>query len=174
MFPAHPTIKEVDLKKIFTIVLGFVMTAAMADGVDQRQILPMNEMQRNHLLSEMRMLLTGTGAILEALAQDDRAAVARHARSLGTDMPHKMEGHMDNILPEQFMQLGMAMHQAFDRIAQDAESGKDTKHTLQQLSETLGRCTACHATYQISTGRQLAGQGSQKNHGEHGTHSHTH
>lgn len=169
-----PHKKEIDLKKIFTVVLGFIMTVAMAEGVDQRQILLMNEMQRNHLLGEMRMLLTGIGAILEALAQDDRAAVARHARSLGMNMPHKMEGHMDNILPEQFMQLGMAMHKEFDRIAQDAQSEKDTKHLLQQLSETLGRCTACHATYQISVAKQLAGQGSQKNHGKHEAHSHTH
>lgn len=162
------------MKKVFMIALGFVVTVAVADGIDQRQILPMHEMQRDHLLGEMRMLLTGTGAILGALAQDDRVAVARHARSLGMDMPHKMEGHMDDILPEQFMQWGMAMHQEFDRIALDAESGKDTKHILQQLGEALGRCTVCHATYQISTVGQPAGHGSQKNHGKHGAHSHTH
>ncbi|SCX09325.1 hypothetical protein SAMN05216317_1013 [Nitrosomonas eutropha] len=159
--------------KIFIFALGFIMTTAMADGVDQRQILPLNEMQRNHLLGEMRMLLTGTGAILEALAQDDSAAVARHARSLGVEMPHKMEGHMDKILPEQFMLMGMTMHQDFDRIAQDAESGKDTKHTLQQLSKALGRCTACHAIYQIGTVQQSGEQGAQDVHGKHGAHSHT-
>jgi hypothetical protein len=122
----------------------------------------LNEAQRNHLLKEMRMLLTGTGAILEALAREDMTAVARHARSLGMEMPHKMEGHMDNVLPQQFMQLGMGMHQRFDEIARDAESKKDSRHTLQQLGETLGRCTACHAIYQIAVNQSSQGNG---NHG---------
>lgn len=47
------------------------------------------------------------------------------------------------------MQIGMPMHKEFDQIAADAESLKDAKHTLQQLSATMGKCTACHATYQI-------------------------
>lgn len=158
------------MKKVVVVALCFITAAAMADGVDQRQVLPLNEMQRNHLLGEMRMLLTGTGAILEALARDDMAAVARHARSLGMEMPHKVEGHANHGFPEQFMQMGMAMHQGFDKIAQDAELKKDSKHTLQQLGETLGRCTACHATYQIGGGRDSR-EGSR---GKHGAHSHAH
>jgi cytochrome c556 len=47
------------------------------------------------------------------------------------------------------MQLGMSMHKEFDLIAADAESLKDPKHTLQQLSATMGKCNACHATYRL-------------------------
>ncbi|WP_292967671.1 hypothetical protein [Nitrosomonas sp.] len=166
--------KEVDLKKILAVTLGFIAAAVMAGGVDQRQVLSVNEMQRHHLLGEMRMLLTGTSAILEALAKEDMTAVARHARSLGMAMPHKMEGHMDNFLPEQFMQMGMGMHQAFDRIADEAESGKDPKHTLQQLSEALGRCTACHATYQVGLNQQSGGDDQSRGQGKQGAHSHAH
>lgn len=162
------------MKKIFAVVLSFVVTAVMADGIDQRQVLPMNGMQRDHLLGEMRMLLTGTGAILEALAKEDMAAVARHARSLGMAMPHKMEGHMDNFLPEQFMQMGMGMHQEFDKIADEAESRKDPRHTLQQLGEALGHCAACHATYQIGLNPQSGGGDQSKGHGKQGAHSHAH
>jgi len=147
------------LKKVILFVLAFVvLIPAMAEGADQRQVLLLNEMQRDHLLGEMRLLLTGTGAILEALSQGDMTAVVRHARSLGMDMPHKMEGHMEHVMPEQFMRMGMAVHQAFDKIAQDAESGKDTTHILQQLSSALGRCTACHAIYQVSTTQSSAEQ----------------
>lgn len=146
------------MKRFFLIAWAFMVTAAVADGVDQRQILSLNEMQRDHLLGEMRMLLTGTGAILEALAQEDMTAVARHARSLGMEMPHKTEGHMEHVMPEQFMRMGMAVHRAFDKIAQDAELGKDTQHILQQLSSALGHCSACHAIYQISTMRTLVEQ----------------
>lgn len=158
------------MKKIYVAVLCLFVTTAMAEGIDKRQVLPMNEMQRNHLLGEMRLLLTGTGAILEALAQEDMVAVAHHARSLGMEMPHKVEGHANHGFPEQFMQLGMAMHQEFDKIALDAESKKDGKRTLQQLSEALGRCAACHATYQISVSQNVQENG----HGEHGAHSHAH
>ncbi len=154
----------------FLFVWVWVISTAMAGGIDQREVLSLNETQRNHLLGEMRMLLTGAGAILEALAKEDMVAVARHARSLGMEMPHKMEGHMDSVLPQQFMQLGMGMHQRFDKIAQDAELKKDSKHTLQQLGETLGRCTACHAIYQIVVSSDVQTSG----HDEHGVDAHAH
>ena len=157
------------MKKIFAVALGFIATTVVAGGIDQRQVLPVNEMQRDHLLGEMRMLLTGTGAILEALVIEDMAAVADHARSLGMAMPHKVEGHMDN-LPRQFMQMGMDMHQEFDKIADEAESKKDSKHTLRQLSEVLRHCITCHATYQIG---QSDEDDSGKDHGK-GAHSHAH
>ena len=36
-------------------------------------------------------------------------------------------------------------------IAADAESLKDPKHTLQQLSDAMSKCNVCHASYQIRT-----------------------
>jgi hypothetical protein len=64
-------------------------------------------------------------------------------------MPHKGEDHMKAILPQGFMQMGMSLHRDFDQIAADAESLKDPKHTLKQLSNSMGKCVACHAPYQI-------------------------
>ncbi len=109
----------------------------MADEVDKRQILPLTEMQRDHVLTEMRALLSGTQNILDALLREDMAAVARDARSLGMGMVHKAEDHLKAVLPKEFMQLGMSVHKDFDQIAIDAESLKDPKHTLRQLSESM-------------------------------------
>jgi hypothetical protein len=42
------------------------------------------------------------------------------------------------------------VHQDFDRIALDAETMGDTRHALTQLGETLNKCVACHAMYQLA------------------------
>jgi hypothetical protein len=141
---------EMILRKIFIIVLGiFTVTAAAANEVDKRQVLTLSEHQRNHVLTEMRGLLSGTQNILDALSREDMATVAREARSLGMGMVHKGEDHLKAVLPKEFMQLGMSVHKSFDKIALDAESLKDPKHTLQQLGESMQKCNACHAAYQI-------------------------
>lgn len=139
-------------------VLGLTAVTATADEADRRRVLTLTEAQRAHVLGEMRALLSGTQAILSSLSTDDMAAVAQQARSLGTDMGHKAENTLHEMLPKEFMQLGMSVHQDFDRIAADAETLKDPKHTLRQLSESMTRCTACHDTYRIQTTRSKKGR----------------
>ena len=130
-------------------LLGLLAMSAMADEADDRQVLNLSNPQRNHILVEMRSLLAGTQMILAALTKDDMAAVAEHAQALGFNMKHKAENPLHDVLPKDFMQLGMSMHKDFDLIAADATFLKDPKHTLQQLSTTMGKCVACHETYQI-------------------------
>jgi hypothetical protein len=139
------------LKKILAIALSFITmtTTAAAAEVDKRRVLPLAEHQRNHVLTEMRALLSGTRNILDALSREDMTAVASQARSLGMGMVHKGEDHLLAVLPKEFMQLGMATHKDFDKIAADAESLKDPRHTLRQLSESMKKCSACHESYQI-------------------------
>lgn len=144
------------MKKIVAMALCLATTTVVAGEIDRRQVLSLNEMQRNHILTEMRALLAGTQNILSALAGDDMVAVARHARPLGTGMAHKGEDHMQAVLPQEFMQLGMSVHKDFDQIAADAESLKSPKHTLKQLSESMNKCIACHDAYQIRIADQPA------------------
>jgi len=137
------------LNKIILFIFTLAATSVQAEAVDNRQILMLSEPQRGHVLEEMRALLTGTQNILSALANDDMAAVVQYARPLGMGMAHKAEDHLKGALPKEFMQLGMSVHKDFDLIAADAESLKDPKHTLRQLGESMSKCTACHAAYQI-------------------------
>lgn len=139
------------MKKIYLLVLGLLTTTVIAADMDERKVLMLNEMQRHHILTEMRALLLGTQQILQALSEEDMTAVARHARMLGMKMAHKGENHLQSVLPEDFMQLGMSVHKSFDQIAVDTETLRDPKHTLALLSITMQRCVACHATYQIRT-----------------------
>ena len=157
------------MKKILAIALALISitTTVAANEIDKRQILPITEMQRDHVLTEMRALLSGTQNILDALLREDMAAVARYARSLGMGMAHKAEDHLKAVLPKEFMQLGMSVHKDFDQIAIEAESLKDPKHTLRQLSESMKKCNACHAGYQIRVKEQLAQPGTHPSHHGH-------
>lgn len=139
-------------KLIITLALGLSAIPSLAEGTDNRQILSVTEPQRGHVLEEMRALLSGVQNILAALSKDDMAAVAQHARPLGMSMAHKAEDHLKGVLPREFMLLGMSVHQDFDQIAADAETVKDSKHTLRQLSSTMYKCVACHYAYQLRTG----------------------
>jgi cytochrome c556 len=139
------------MRKTVLLVCALLSVSALAQAEDKRQVLTVNEMQRNHVLTEMRALLSGTQAILAALAKDDMKAVAEAAKPLGMGMAHKAEDHLKGALPKEFMQLGMTVHQDFDQIAADAETKKDSKHTLKQLSESMAKCTACHEGYQLAT-----------------------
>jgi len=159
--------REITLKKILALILGFIAFSAMANEVDKRQILPLSEQQRNHVLTEMRGLLSGTQNILDALSREDMATVAREARSLGMGMVHKGEDHLKAVLPKEFMQLGMSVHKSFDKIASDAESLKDPKHTLRQLGESMQKCNACHASYQIRVKDNPASSEMQHSHHQH-------
>ncbi|GJL75766.1 hypothetical protein [Nitrosomonas sp.] len=155
------------MKKMLVFMFGLVAVTTQAEDLDKRQVLAITESQRVHILEEMRTLLAGTQKILFSLSEEDMAAVAQHARSLGMHMAHKTEDHLKGTLPKEFMQLGMSVHRDFDQIALDAESLKDSKHTLRQLSESMNKCMACHATYQIQTIQQPVKRNQESSHHMH-------
>lgn len=151
------------VQKILVLILVLIAITAQAGDDDKRQVITITELQREHVLEEMRALLSGIQEILTLLASEDMAAVAQRARSLGTHMTHKAEDHLKGALPKEFMRLGMSVHRDFDQIAIDAASLKDSKHTLRQLSDSMNKCVACHASYQIRSSQQA----SKSNHNSH-------
>ncbi|MDP2180414.1 hypothetical protein [Methylicorpusculum sp.] len=139
-------------KSSLALVLWLSATSlSFASESDHRQALKLTEAQRHHVLSEMRTLLDGTQKILSALADEDMTRVAESAEALGLKMEHKAEDHLNHLLPKEFMQLGMSLHQDFDQIAADAKNGAHQKQILHQLSAAMGKCAACHNAYQIRT-----------------------
>lgn len=144
-----PFVLEIQLTKVLLAFLCLFAGSAIGQDIDRRQTLMLSEGQRAHVLEEMRALLAGTEAILAALAKDDLAAVAQSSSPLGVGMTRKAEDHLRGVLPKEFMQLGMSVHADFDRIAADAQSKKDARRSLRQLSEAMSKSVACHATYQI-------------------------
>ncbi len=148
-------------------LFALIATSALAGNIDKRQVLTITEPQRLHVIEEMAVLLSGTQNILAALSKSDMAAVHQYASSLGIGMSHKAEDHLKGVLPKEFMQLGISVHQDFDAIAADALSIKDPKHTLQQLGNSMSKCVTCHATYQIRTVKASVKSASKSNHHDH-------
>jgi hypothetical protein len=116
---------------------------------DGRVALELNPGERAMILEEMRMFLDGVQKMTGALAQQDMPAAAEAARGMGQKMVHEVPPALRAKLPPEFRQLGFSVHRDFDQMALDAGSLKDVSHSLGQLSATLQKCVACHATYQI-------------------------
>jgi len=149
----------------FTFSALPVLAENAATTVDKREVLVLTPMQREHVLGEMRALLSGVQNVIGALAEDDMKAVAETARPLGRSMAGKAEDHLKGVLPKHFMQLGMDVHHDFDRIATLAESGADSKAVLSELSRSMKKCQACHAHYQIDTLKSSAREEKSSHHG---------
>jgi hypothetical protein len=120
-----------------------------APAPDQRVVLELSPAERVMILEEMHMFLSGVQKMTGALGQQDMPAVAEAARVLGQKMAHEVPPALRAKLPLEFRQLGSSVHRDFDQIALDADSMKDVSYSLTQLSATLQKCVACHATYQI-------------------------
>jgi hypothetical protein len=153
--------------KVLIPLFALIASSALAGEIDKRQVFTVTEPQRLHVIEEMAALLSGTQEILTGLSKSDMTAVNQYASSLGMGMTHKSEDHLKGLLPKEFMQLGLSVHQDFDTIAADALAIKDPKHTLQQLGDAMSKCVACHATYQIRTVKASLKSVRKSNHHDH-------
>ena len=118
---------------------------------DSRIVLELAPGERAMILEEMRLFLDGVQKMTGAFGKQDMPAVAAAARGMGQVMVHEVPPALRDKLPIGFRQLGFSVHRDFDQIALDADSMKDVSTSLNQLSATLQKCVACHATYQIQT-----------------------
>jgi hypothetical protein len=129
----------------------FVIHGSVSPGTDGRTAILLEPGERDLVLSEMRVFLESTQQILAAVAQDDLARAARHARRSGHTAQQAVPGSLMGKLPLTFKQLGLKTHTGFDTLALDAEQLGDRDHTLAQLAGLLQNCLACHAAYRITT-----------------------
>ncbi len=117
---------------------------------DARRAIVLDPPERALVLTEMRGFLTAVQKITDAAVRNDTSAIAAAAKPMGMAAAGGVPPALAGKLPLEFKQLGHSVHQDFDRIALDAEAMGDTRHALSQLGETLGKCVACHAMYQIT------------------------
>ena len=129
--------------------------APVADG---RAVLALTPAERVLLLQEMHLFLDGVQKITGALGRQDMSAVAEAARGLGQKAAHGVPPGLRAKLPQEFRQLGFSVHSDFDQMALDADNLQDVSTSLNQLSATLQKCAACHATYQIQVPLQPLGR----------------
>ena len=127
----------------------FIVAGSTVAGSDGRAAIVLEPGERALILGEMRGFLSGIQTMTDALTRDDMKTVAKTARSLGRAASQEVPPALLGKLPLEFKKLGFSVHGDFDQMAMDAESLADAKHTLTQLSGTLQKCVACHATFEL-------------------------
>ena len=128
----------------------FLVTGKTVPAEDRRIAIVLEPAERSLVLTEMRGFLIAVQAITEAVTRTDARAIAAAARPMGMAAAGGVPATLAAKLPLEFKQLGHGVHEDFDRIALDIEAMGDVKHAHTQLSETLKKCVACHALYQIT------------------------
>lgn len=123
-------------------------------GGDTREEIVVPAAVRQSVRAEMRQMLGALDRALGSAAADDADGVAEAARSGGMAIAVDMDPALADVLPAEFLQLGMATHRAFDAVAEAAESDVETDSVLAALHQVTNHCVACHTTYRLSAGNE--------------------
>lgn len=129
----------------------FFVRGNTAVSSDARSNIMLSHPERDLVLSEMRGLLTATQGILEGINQNNPQKIASAARAAGMAAAADVNPVLMAKLPLDFKQLGMSVHHDMDTIAQAAEAGKAPAEISKMLGDTLPKCVACHASWQLKT-----------------------
>ena len=118
-----------------------------AVGTDGRTPVVVPPEARDAILAEMRQMLGAVQGVLAGAIVPDTAAVRMAAAKAGLVMA--ADPALEQILPETFLQYGMATHRAFDSLAAHAVDGPGA--SLTALAGITGTCVTCHATYRLES-----------------------
>lgn len=127
----------------------FFVRGNTTEGTDGRAAIVLQPGERDLVLSEMRGLLSAVQGILEGANQEDRNRIVQSSRSAGMASAADVNPLLMAKLPLAFKTLGMSVHRDMDEIAHAAEGGKPASELLKMTSNTLAKCVACHASWQI-------------------------
>jgi len=147
--------KSIVIISLLVVIIGGLIYKEFNKSItiesnDSRTPINITWAEKNLILEEMRAFLDSTQKITAGLADDDIALVIRSAKKVGRASQSGVSKALIEKLPQEFKKLGFDTHSKFDQLALDAESLGDNKYTLQQLSELLTNCVACHKTYRLN------------------------
>lgn len=135
---------------IAAMAYTFLVAGKTVPAEDKRSAIVLESAERSLVLGEMRGFLIAVQAITEAVTRNDAKAIAAAARPMGMAAASGVPATLAGKLPLEFKQLGHSVHEDFDRIVLDIEALGDVKYAHAQLGETLKKCVACHALFQIT------------------------
>lgn len=118
---------------------------------DNREVIALDDESRAFIFHEMQQYVSGLQKAITALSRNDMKAVASAVRPLGMQGMASVPPTLMSAVPDEFRQMGMPIHMAFDKIADAAEKGATTKDILSSLGMAMNRCVACHAAYRIES-----------------------
>lgn len=116
---------------------------------DNRIAINVSQAEKNQVLAEMREFLHGFHAINIAMARQDMKALGTIARPMG-GMLDRTPKALKERLPEEYTQLAIAMNEAFQNLARDAESNGDMRKAHENLAEVVTYCSGCHDSYRFN------------------------
>jgi hypothetical protein len=122
---------------------------------DLRIAIPVTAEERNQTLYEMRELLHALFFIDSALSNKDFKAVIAQAKPVGP-LLNKFPDSMKARLPEEFVQLGNGLHEAFDNLVRNAQDHQDLALSLRDQSDILTYCSGCHDMYRFEVRTNLS------------------
>lgn len=122
--------------------------AAGEAGSDGRIVIALTPDQRDHISGEMLTLLGGIQELTAALSDDDRAYIKEVAAELSVGVGGPVGESIRETVPVPFRQLSQGLRQDFATLAQNAETA-ELEDLQRHLSDTMGRCVACHTTYSV-------------------------
>ena len=114
-------------------------------GDDGRISLNLNGMQKKHQLKNMRSHLEAVQTIVQLLAEDnydEASTVAYEQLGSTTEMKLMCASFGD----KNFENLGLSFHSSADDMS-EVFKNKNKDESLKALSNTMGYCIQCHATY---------------------------
>ncbi len=129
----------------------FLIAGRTVPASDGRQALVLAPAERDIVLAEMRAFLEGVQAITGGVGAQDMERIAQAARRVGAEARQAVPGSLIGKFPLAFKRLGLDTHKRFDTLALDAEQLGDPAHSLEQLSQLMQNCIACHSAYRIDT-----------------------
>ena len=117
----------------------------MSHAADGRISLGLPPKMKTHQLMNMRSHLEAIQTIISLMETGDfeKASEVAHARLGLTDEMKKMCGMFRN---DDFRNLGLEFHKSADALG-EALKTRDMNKSLHALSNTLGYCVQCHATF---------------------------
>jgi hypothetical protein len=134
------------------LVWFFVRSLAVAD-TDGRAAIMLHPAERLRVLSEMRGLLVATQGIVEGASRGDRLSIVSAAHAGGMAIMSRADPALMAKLPLEYKALNMNVHHEMDEIAKAAEAGTTTSQLLQMTSDTMEKCTTCHAAWRLDASR---------------------
>ncbi len=137
---------------ILSVLIALLSQTVTAQ--DNRQLVPMPDMMKNHMLANMRDHLLALEEITRYLAnqQYDQAAEVAENRLGMSSLESHGASHMARVMPREMAATGTEMHRAASRFAlaaRDAELDGGLHKAFAALSDVMTQCSACHSAYRV-------------------------
>jgi hypothetical protein len=128
-----------------------------APKIDKRVAINVSQAEKNQVLYEMREFLHGFHNLNIALARQDMKVLALTARPMGP-LLERLPVSLKERLPEEFTQLAIAMNEAFQNLAREAETKGNMTKNHENMAEIMTYCSGCHDTYRFNVVPMKAGK----------------